>query len=192
MTLHLSKPGLRALGIAESFVRSRPSSILAGIVMRADLRADGLAYARASVGGDDATDAVLEIYRQLDRSDVNVILIEGALISWFNIIDLDEVWQKTKRPVICITYQDSAGLEGHIGAHFQSTEEKIRRYKKLGERQILRLKTGYDVYLRIYGATPEEATVLLNKFTLDGRVPEPVRLAGLAARAAHRLEGRRA
>jgi uncharacterized protein len=192
MTLHLSKPGLRALGIAESFVRSRPCSILAGIVMRADLRADGLAYARAEVGGDDATDAVLEIYRQLYRSDVNVILIEGALISWFNIIDLDEVWQKTERPVICITYQDSAGLEGHIGAHFQSLEEKIRRYKKLGERQRIRLKTGYDVYLRIYGATPEEARLLLNKFTFDGRVPEPVRLAGLAARAAHRLEGAQA
>jgi uncharacterized protein len=190
MTLHLSKPGLRALGIAESFVRSRPTSILAGVVMRADLRADALAYASARVGGDDATDAVLEIYRRLDRPDINVILIEGALISWFNIIDLDEVWQKTERPVICITYQDSSGLEGHIRAHFQSPEEKIRRYRKLGERQKIWLKTGYEVYLRIYGATPEEAGLLLSKFTFDGRVPEPLRLAGLAARAAHRLEGR--
>lgn len=156
--------------------------------MRADLRVDGLAYARARVGGDDATEAVLEIYRQLDRADVNVILIEGALVSWFNIIDIEEVWQKTERPVISLTYQDSAGLEENIRAHFSSPEEKLRRYRKLGERQVTRLRTGYDVYLRVYGAEPEEARLLLSKFTLDGRVPEPVRLAGLAARAAHRME----
>ncbi|OYV08524.1 MAG: hypothetical protein CG443_267, partial [Methanosaeta sp. ASP1-1] len=42
MSLYLNKPGLRALGIAESFVRSLPYSILAGVVMRADLRVDGL------------------------------------------------------------------------------------------------------------------------------------------------------
>jgi hypothetical protein len=43
MHLHLNKPGLRVLGIAESFVRSLPTSVLAGAVMRADLRVDGLA-----------------------------------------------------------------------------------------------------------------------------------------------------
>jgi hypothetical protein len=190
MTLHLSKPGLRALGVAESFVRSRPLSVLAGVVMRADLRVDGLAYARAHVGGDDATEAVLKIYRQLDRADVNVILIEGPIVSWFNIIDIEEVWQETERPVICLTYQDSAGLEGNIRAHFSKPEGKLRRYRKLGERQVTRLRTGYEVYLRTFGATPEEARLVLNKFTLDGRVPEPVRVAGLAARAAHRMEGR--
>jgi hypothetical protein len=67
MSLHLNKTGLRALGIAESFMRTRPCSILAGVVMRADLRVDGLGYARATVGGDDATGAVLEIFRELER-----------------------------------------------------------------------------------------------------------------------------
>ncbi len=76
MPLHLNKPALRCLGIAESFVRSCPHSMLAGVVMRADRRVDGLAYARATVGGDDATEAVLQIYRDLDRSDVNVLLLE--------------------------------------------------------------------------------------------------------------------
>src|SRR5512137_1750812 len=102
MSLHLNKPGLRALGIAESFVRSLPYSILAGVVMRADLRVDGLAYARAAIGGDDATQAVLDIYHQLDRKDINVILLEGAVISWYNVVDLQEIWLKTGRPLICL------------------------------------------------------------------------------------------
>ena len=184
MSLHLNKAGLRALGIAESFVRTMRHSILAGVVMRADLRVDGLAYARASVGGDDATEAVLHIYRELDRKDINAILLEGAVISWFNVIDLEEVWHKTGRPLICLTYQDSPGLEEYIRDYFPGQEEKRQRYQNLGQRSLIRLKTGYMVYVRAYGADLEEARILLNKFTRDGRKPEPLRLAGLAARAA--------
>jgi len=188
MSLHLNKPGLRALGIAESFVRSIPYSILAGMVMRADLRVDGLAYARAAIGGDDATQAVLDIYHQLDRKDINVILLEGAVLSWYNVVDLQEIWRKTGRPLICLTYHSSPGLERCIGEHFPESEEKMLRYRNLGERSLIRLKTGYMVYVRAYGADLEEARILLNKFTRDGRKPEPLRLAGLAARAALRKE----
>ena len=184
MSLHLNKAGLRALGIAESFVRNMGHSILAGVVMRADLRVDGLAYAQASVGGNDATGAVLAIYQELARKDINAILLEGAAISWFNIIDLAEVWQKTGKPLICLTYQDSPGLEQYIRDYFPGQEEKLQRYRNLGQRSAIRLKTGYVVYVRSYGADPEEARILLNKFTRDGRKPEPLRLAGLAARAA--------
>jgi hypothetical protein len=189
MTLHLNKPALRVLGIAESFLRTRSTSILAGVVMRADLRVDGLAFARASVGGDDATQAVLSLYRQLDREDVNALLLSGAALSWFNIVDLEEVFIKVQKPLICLTYEESPGLEKYIREHFSQPEEKLRRYRRLGERQSVRLRTGYQVYLRALGASPEEARVLLNKFTRDGRVPEPVRLARLAARAAQRDAG---
>ena len=187
MSLHLNKPALRALGIAESFVRSRPHSILAGVVMRADLRVDGLAYSKATVGGDDATDAVIGLYRKLDRADINMILLEGAAISWFNIIDLQEVWRETKRPLFCLTYEDSPGLDKYICEYFPHPEEKIRRYHDLGEREAIRLKTGYEVYLRVLGASLIDAKAALDKFTKDGRVPEPLRLAGLAARAVHRM-----
>jgi endonuclease V-like protein UPF0215 family len=186
MSLHLNKPALRVLGIAESFVRTRSTSILAGVVMRADLRVDGLAYAHATVGGDDGTEAVLSVYRQLDRADINALLLSGAALSWFNIIDLQEVFEKTERPLICLTYEESLGLEKCIREYFHSPEEKLRRYRDLGERQSLRIKTGYEVFVRARGASTEEARILLNKFTRDGRVPEPVRLAKLAARAALR------
>lgn len=185
MTLHLNKPALRALAIAESFGQSSPLSVLAGVVMRADLRVDGMAYAHAKVGGDDATEAVKGLYRQLDRTDINVLLLGGAVLSWFNIVDLQEVWQEINRPLFCLTYEDSPGLEKYIREYFSSPEEKIRRYQRLGARQQVHLKTGYDIYLRVFGASIDEARILLNKFTRDGRVPEPLRLAGLAARAAY-------
>jgi endonuclease V-like protein UPF0215 family len=151
--------------------------------MRADLRVDGLSYAHATVGGDDATLAVLGLYRRLDRADVNALLLSGAALSWFNIVDLKRVFVETEKPLICLTYQDSSGLEEHIRQHFPYPDEKLRLYRSLGERQSVRLRTGHEVYVRVWGATLEEARILLNKFTRDGRVPEPVRLARLAARA---------
>jgi endonuclease V-like protein UPF0215 family len=184
MPLHLNKPALRVLGVAESFARSRPKSVLAGVVMRADLRVDGLAFARAAVGGDDATEAILKIYKDLDRSDVNALILSGAAVSWFNIVNIQEVFERTETPLVCLTYEESTGLEKYIREYFPQPEEKLRRYERLGAREPVKLKTGHEVYVRVLGASAEEARLLLNKFTLDGRIPEPVRVARLAARAA--------
>ena len=184
MPLHVNKPALRILGIAESFARTFPVSVLAGVVMRADMRIDGMAYAHATVGGDDATQAVIRIYEKLDREDVNALLISGAAVSWFNIIDLQEVFRFVKRPIVSLTYEASLGLERYLREYFPQSEDKLRSYQRLGNREVVRLKTGHEVYIRAFGATAEEARNMLNKFTKDGRVPEPVRVARLAARAA--------
>ena len=57
--MYLPKKGLRALGIAESF-SGRGHSILAGIVMRKDLKIDGFAFSRVTMGGMDATDGACD------------------------------------------------------------------------------------------------------------------------------------
>ena len=168
--------------MAESFLKTAPQSRLAGVVMRKDLRIDGFGFARISVGGDDATEGVLDIWRGLERSDVNAILLNGSIISWFNIVDLDFVFQETGLPVISLTYEESPGIEGYIREYFPHPEEKIERYRRLGPREAVRLKTGFEVYARPLGATAEETKGLLNSFTLEGRVPEPLRVARLLAR----------
>ncbi|HPE63457.1 MAG TPA: DUF99 family protein [Methanothrix sp.] len=183
MTLHVNKRGVRVLGVAESFLKTEPQSRLAGVVMRKDLRIDGFGFARISVGGDDATEGVLDIWRGLERSDVNAILLNGSIISWFNIVDLDVVFQETEIPVISLTYEESAGIEGYIREYFPHPEEKIEMYRRLGPREPVRLKTGFEVYARSLGATAEETKGLLNSFILEGKIPEPLRVARLLARS---------
>ena len=111
--MHIPKKGLRALGIAESYA-GREHSTLAGIVMRKDLITDGCAFSRVTVGGMDATDGILRIVHTLGRRDINVILLSGCVIAFFNIIDPGRVFECTGLPVICVTYEESAGLEGDI------------------------------------------------------------------------------
>jgi hypothetical protein len=183
MTLRVHKRGVRVLGIAESFRKTAPKSSLAGVVMRKDLRIDGFGSAEISVGGDDATEGILEIFGGLERSDINALLLNGSVISWFNIVDLDRVREETSLPVVSLTYQESEGLEGCIRKRFSHPEEKIDMYRRLGPREAVRLKTGFLVYVRSLGATAEETKGLLNSFTLEGKVPEPLRVARLLARS---------
>lgn len=185
MPIHVEKKGIRALGIAESFRKGIGSkSILAGVVMRSDLILDGFVFGKATIGGDDATDSIIQMFQTLNRNDINVIILGGAVISLYNIIDVDLVGEETETPIICITFEESEGLEPHIKHHFpKSWRRKLVAYKKLGKRQELKLKTGYKIFVRNFGLTESQAKRTLDKFTLQGALPEPIRLAKLLARA---------
>ena len=179
------KKALRCLGVAESFIRRvGEKSILAGVVMRGDLLIDGVAFARATVGGMDATEAVEAIYERLARTDINLIMLNGCVISWYNVIDLPRIHEETGRPVICVTYEESAGLERFFRKYFQDYRERIKVYRRNGGRIPVPLKTGYVVYVRAFGLNMREAAVVLNRFTVQGKVPEPLRVARLIARNA--------
>ena len=176
------------LGVAESFRQGEASSLLAGVVMRGDLVLDGFAFGRTSVGGDDATRGVLSLYRQLGRNDVNLVMVSGAILSLYNIIDIDELAAKTKLPVVCLTYKETSGIEDSIVRHFpEGKKEKLAAYRKLGPRKRFRLSSGFAVYARTAGIKDSDALKVVDMFTLQGSLPEPVRVAKLLARAGARL-----
>jgi len=182
--LHLNKPGIRALGVAESFRQGQTRSALAGVVMRSDFVIDGVALGRTAVGGDDATSAIASLYRRFRRNDINLIIVSGAILSLYNIVDVDGLAERAGVPVVCLTYKETAGIEGSIRRHFpDGAESKLRAYRKLGRRTGVRLRTGKKVFVRSSGIERGDVRQVLDVFTLQGSIPEPVRVAKLLARA---------
>jgi len=183
--LHLNKPGIRALGVAESFRPGQRHSTLAGVVMRSDLVVDGLAIGRALVGGDDASSSIAALYRRLKRNDVNIILVSGAILSLYNIVDVEGLARRTRLPVICLTYKETSGIEDAIRLHFpENPYPKLDAYKRLGGRLKVKLGSGKLVFARKSpGVKDSEVKSVIEVFTLQGSVPEPVRVARLLARA---------
>ncbi|MFA4848294.1 MAG: DUF99 family protein [Methanoregula sp.] len=179
--MHIPKKGLRAFGIAESF-SGRISSMLAGVVMRKDLRIDGFSFGKVTVGGMDATDIILGMVRDLDRMDINVIMLSGCVIAWFNVVDPERISHESGIPIICVSYEDSDGLEVDIRHNFPFDEERISAYQKLGERLPVTLHTQKTIYLRAWGLSLTDASKLCNDFTLEGKIPEPIRVARLCSR----------
>ena len=179
--MHIPKKGLRVFGIAESY-SGRTCSRLAGVVMRKDLRIDGFSFGNVTVGGMDATDCILTMVRVLDRRDIKVIMLSGCVIAWFNVIDPARISQETNIPVICISYEDSDGLEAEIGNHFPEDKERVIAYRRLGERIPVILHTHQTIYLRAWGLNLTDAVQLCNDFTIEGKIPEPLRVARLCSR----------
>ncbi|KAF1078098.1 DUF99 family protein [Methanogenium sp. MK-MG] len=179
--LHFEKKGIRILGIAESY-RGREQSLVCGIVMRRDRIIDGCTFSHATVGGMDATDAVLAIWNRLARDDIQAIMLGGTVISWFNVINIMQLHQQTGLPVISVTYEDSPGLEDDISHHFPGDEERLAAYLSLGKRKTCQLSTGETVYLRAEGISLADAVHACNIFTAQGKIPEPVRVARIIAR----------
>lgn len=176
------KPGSRALGVAESYRRDR--STLAGAVVRADRVVDGFVFGSCTVGGTDATDAVVSLHRRLDRADVQQLLVAGIAPAWFNVLDLHRIHDATGLPVLSVTFEESDGLISAIREAFEgeARHRRLATYRAQPERQSV--SVGHEtLFVRSVGMDPDRAADVVRGFTPEGGRPEPVRVARLAARA---------
>ncbi|SEW11315.1 endonuclease dU [Natrinema salifodinae] len=183
------KPGVRALGVAESYRerdgRDRNRSTLAGAVVRADRVCDGLAYDACTVGGTDATDAVIRLVDEVGRPDVRYVLLGAVAPAWYNLLDLSRIHEAAARPVLAVTFEASDGLAAGLEDAFSGTEleQRLATYRALPARRDLTVNDE-TVYVRAVGLDPDEADDVVRSFTPVGGRPEPIRVARLAARAA--------
>lgn len=176
------KPGVRALGVAESFREDR--STLAGAVVRADRVVDGAAFASCTVGGLDATEAVETLWDAAGREDVRYLLVGAVAPAWYNLLDLERLQTSTERPVVAVTFEASDGLEDGLRDAFSGDEldARLALYRSLPPRRELRVNDE-TVYVRSVGLATDEAAAVVRTFTPEGGRPEPLRIARLLARA---------
>jgi len=113
-------------------------------------------------------------------------MVSGLIISMYNIVDIERLWTMLSVPIIGVTYEESGGIEAAIKHHFpDSYQPKIDQYQRLGSRTKVSLHTNHDIFLRIEGCSMNEAKRLLDTLTIQGSVPEPLRIAQLLAKAVH-------
>jgi len=171
----------RVMGIAESFSLNPPLSFISGIVMRRDFNIDGAAIANITVNGSDATDKIVDMYKKMHRNDISAMVINGCILSMYNIVEAERIKEQTSLPVVCIASREGKNLENTMALHNEIN--KIEAYRKLGRQSGIMLKTGYHIWVRVFGLNLSEAASLLNSYTINGKVPEPVRVAGLISSA---------
>ncbi|MFW9966544.1 MAG: DUF99 family protein, partial [Candidatus Thorarchaeota archaeon] len=112
------KKGVRVLGVSESFQREDERSMAVGVVMRGDMRIDGIGFCEPEVGGTDATDQLIEMYSRLQREDIRAWMLGGCIISWFNVIDSVRLNESTNVPVVCLSYHPSEGIVKFFREYF--------------------------------------------------------------------------
>jgi len=179
------KAGARALGVAESYTGDR--STLAGAVVRADRTVDGFAFGSCTVGGTDATAAVVDLFDRLDREDVSYLLVAGIAPAWYNVLNVRAIADAVDRPVLSVSFEPSAGLEDALREAFSGDDldDRLAVYRDQPPREPVTVN-GERIYLRSAGIEGPEARDAVRAFTPEGGRPEPLRVARLVARAANR------
>ena len=173
----ISKRAIRVLGIAESFSMKYPKSVLTGVVMRSDLIIDGVVNGLATVGGLDSTDVIINMFRSLNRSDIHALMIDGCIISFYNIIDLDRIYGELGLPVICLVFSRLRGNPRNaVLKLFKDGEARVRLLERLGEPKAIHTRLGV-VWARYRGLSYGEARLLVERFQRDGRRPEPLKVS---------------
>lgn len=184
------KPGCRALGVAESYRGhdDGAASTLCGAVARADRVVDDIEVSSCTVGGRDATEAAVDIWRRLDRPDIRYILVAGVALAWYNIVDLGALAAATDRPIVAVTFEDGDGLEAGIEAAFDGEERAARlaAYRSLPGRRRIEVD-GQSLFVRSVGLDDAAADAVVDAYTHEHR-PEPLRVA---KRVAGRLDAAR-
>lgn len=202
----MSAPPTRTLGIA--FSDGDRVSRIAGAVVRADGTLDGLAYGACTIGGTDATDAVIDLAADLGREDVRHVCIAGVAPAWFNLLDVRRIHESLDRPVSAVSYETSPGLEpalrkafgdggegddgGEGGESGDTLAERLAVYRSLPPRRRIDVSdadpsTPADtLFVRAVGIDGDRAAEVVRSLVREGfRRPEPLRIAAIAA-SAHR------
>ncbi|WP_348612690.1 DUF99 family protein [Halobaculum rarum] len=208
------KSGTRALGVAvsadgRSDADPPARATVAAAAVRADRVVDGLSFSTCTVGGSDATAAVVDCIDRLGRPDVRHVLLAGVAPAWFNLIDCRRVHEAAERPVIAVSFEASSGLEPHLREHFtgEALDRRLAVYESLPEREPVTLAGEAtrgggavdepgdepDLWVRPVGADAAAARRIVAAHTPEGQGrPEPLRVARLAARAGRSYAERRA
>ncbi len=141
---------------------------------------EGMLWGEVTKDGTDATDTVIGMLENSKFNDqVHVMLFDGIAFGGFNILDITQISEQLNRPCIAVM-RDIPDFEriGQAIDNVDSSEERIALIKKAGIIYSLNM-----FHFQVKGCTPEDAARLLQKVTVNGNVPEALRIAHLIGSA---------
>lgn len=166
----------RILAIDDSpFSRDDKSTSIVGVIMRKDLYLETLVRKVIAVDGMDSTEKVLEAIKERG-SGVGVMMTQGVTLGGFNILDLARIYEETKIPIINVVDHepDMKAIEDALRKHFKDWKS---RYSALSGNFF---KSG-SIYVQAIGIENKSACRFLEQVTINGKIPEPLRIANLIA-----------
>ncbi|MDW5563203.1 MAG: DUF99 family protein [Methanomassiliicoccus sp.] len=184
------KRHVRILGIDDSpFDFRSERALVVGVVARLPMYIEGIMRTEVQVDGSDANEAISAMVgRSRYREQLRLILFDGVAVGGFNVIDVDMMYRRTGIPCATVTREmpDFDKMEAALRAHFPDWQERLRIIKrnplfKIGPRRR-------SLFASIAGMDAEALEMILGECTVQGRLPEPLRIAHLISSAMVRGE----
>jgi endonuclease V-like protein UPF0215 family len=180
-------PGFRVLAVAGGgFSKSAGSNAPVAFIYAEGIKPKRLTFREVEVDGLDATQKILEVVGEI-KERVDAIMARSLPISGFNLIDPKAIFEKTGIPTIFVLGDkpDEEAVAYALRKHFDDWQARLEILREAGS---VRESPGDDgkVLLECFGISPEEAFRVVRRLSIFGKVPEPLRIATMAARAVSR------
>ncbi len=184
------KSEIRLLGIDDApFSFDEKKSFVIGVVMRANGYVEGVLKKDIDVDGTDATASCIDMIRSTrHKTQLHAVLLDGVTVGGFNIINVEDIFQKTHIPVITITREkpDVESIKTALQAHFSDWFE---RFGLMIKQKVYTVKTRHnDIFVTCVGVSIEKAKEIIRLSTIRGVIPEPIRVAHIIASGVRRGE----
>jgi hypothetical protein len=167
------KAGARVLGIDDSpFTREDEQVLVVGVVWREGI-VEGVLSTHVERDGLDSTEKLERmIIKSKFRQQIKLIVIHGATLAGFNIVDTHRLSSTLSLPVIAVAKRKPHAKEvKNALKNFVDCKKRCELVKSAGPV----FKVG-RLYAQLAGIDAENASKFISSF--DG-IPEPVRLAHL-------------
>lgn len=147
----------------------------------ASLRLDGVLIGEIMRDGSDAAEELERIIsRSKFREHVQLIMLQGIALGGFNVVDVFCLHEGLSLPVMVVSRKlpQIEAIRRALLFHIPGGQRKWALIEKLGPMEPVG-----GVYIQRVGLTLEEAASVVQRFSVHGRIPEPLRTAHLIAGA---------
>jgi endonuclease V-like protein UPF0215 family len=177
------KRQIRILGIDDApFSFDEKYSTVIGVVMRGGEYLECVLRSHVIVDGTEATSVCTHmIQHSRHRKQLKAVMMDGACLGGFNVVDIDELSEATDVPVMTVT-RDKPDWEKIKHALQKNFKDWKDRWSLLQKGPLHMIPTNHNpIYIKCAGLSLEEAKEIINISTIRGVIPEPIRVAHLIA-----------
>jgi len=168
-----------------AFERGDRYAPIAAVAIALPEHVEAVRTSRVRVDGTDGTRRVIALVRRLGPLDgVRAILVDGAVVGGFNVLDLDAMSRALDRPIVAVTRRapEFARIREALVKWFPRSARA--RWSLLRAHRLFRVPTaGRPILAAAVGCSRRDAVRLVQRSTVRGFCPEPLRLAHLVASA---------
>ncbi len=145
----------------------------------AGLRIEGVlatAMRRDGVNSTETLARIVSASRFAPHTDV--ILLQGIALAGFNVVDIHALQEKLRRAVLVVARRrpDLRAIESALRTHVRGGLRKWRLIERAGP-----MEPCGPVFIQRAGLSHEEAELLIRRLSVNGVIPEPLRVAHLIA-----------
>jgi endonuclease V-like protein UPF0215 family len=151
---------------------------IVGVVFAAS-RLDGVVSGKVRRDGRNATRAVAELVRDgRFAAHLQLIMLQGIAFAGFNVVDIHALADETGLPVLVVARKqpDLAAIRRALLRRVPGGQRKWRLIEKAGA-----MERAAGVWVQRAGVSLSEAEHAITSAAVNGKLPEPLRVAHLVA-----------